>query len=145
MNNKQWVAVWATVGLVILTFIVLAIVGGPAYSRYQKRQDRNQNRSQALLDAKNEVTINSIRIRTFEQKVKIAHQSAAIRLQNAVGVRKAQDEISSTLTPLYVQFEMVEALKQIAVSGKNSSVVYIPSGAAGIPFIQGAGPSVGGK
>lgn len=112
-------------------------------SRYQARADRNQHRTQARYDANNEVAINAIRIRTFQQKVKIAQQQAQIRFVNSTGIRKSQDEIAKTLTPLYVQFEMVQALQAIAQSGRNSSVIYLPSGSAGIPLIQGAGPSVG--
>ncbi len=74
----------------------------------------------------------------------MAKQKAEIRKQDAIGVRNAQDEIAKTLTPLYVQFEMVEALKDIAHSGNNSSVVYIPSGANGIPLVSTTDPdSVG--
>jgi hypothetical protein len=51
--------------------------------------------------------------------------------------------IAKTLTPLYVQFEMTQALSEIAKSGRNSSIVYIPSGPGGVPFIQGTGPAVG--
>ncbi len=38
---------------------------------------------------------------------------------------------------------MVDALKQIAKSGKNSSVVYLPSGANGIPLVSTLPDTVG--
>lgn len=93
-------------------------------------------RHQKLADASNQVKVTQIQIRNQEQRVKIAQQQAQIRYENAKGVREAQDEIAKTLTPLYVQFEMVEALKEIARSGKNNSVVYLPSGANGIPLVS---------
>ena len=93
-------------------------------------------RSQSLADARNRVKVSQIEIRNQEQRVEIAKQKAEIRLQDAIGVREAQDEIAKTLTPLYVQFEMVEALKAIATSGNNNTVVYIPSGANGIPLVS---------
>jgi succinate dehydrogenase/fumarate reductase flavoprotein subunit len=106
-------------------------LGCPAYNRYQARANAN-----------NKVKISAIEIRNQDQRVKVAEQQAQIRYQNAVGIKKAQDEIQKTLTPLYVQFEMVDALKTIATSGSNNSVVYIPVGANGIPLISGAGPQV---
>lgn len=93
-------------------------------------------RSQARADADNRVKISQIEIRNQAQRVEIAKQKAEIRQQDAIGVREAQDEIAKTLTPLYVQFEMVEALKAIATSGSNNSVVYIPVGPNGIPIID---------
>lgn len=97
---------------------------------------RTVGRSQARADANNRVKISAIEIRNQEQRVTVAKQKAEIRKQTAIGVREAQDEIAKTLTPLYVQFEMVEALKAIAKSGRNSSVIYLPSGANGIPLVS---------
>jgi hypothetical protein len=93
------------------------------------------SRSQARKDAQNRVRISSIEIQNQAQRVQIAKQQAEIRLQDAIGVRSAQDEIAKTLTPLYVQFEMVDALKAIAASGRNNSVVFLPGGANGIPLV----------
>lgn len=105
---------------------------------------RSFGRSQARADARNSVAISKIEIQNQAQRIQVAQQKAEIRLQDAIGVREAQDEIAKTLTPLYVQFEMVDALKAIAASGKNNSVVYIPSGANGIPLVSVApGPQVG--
>lgn len=131
--------------LVILVGALLAgaFVGFPTYSRWNARTERAQNRTQALADAHNEVTITNIRIGTTAQKVKIAQQEAAIRQAQAVGIREAQDEISKTLTPLYVQFEMTQALVEIAKSGRNNSVIYIPTGPNGLPLVAGAPAGVG--
>jgi type II secretory pathway pseudopilin PulG len=131
-SDKKIAIFWSSVAAGVLLFIALLMIALPSYGRYQKRAN-----------ARNEITVNHIRIQQQEQRVKIAKQNANIRYQNAVGVKRAQDEIQKTLTPIYVQFEMVDALKAIAQSGSNNSVVYIPSGANGIPLIQGAGPSVG--
>jgi type II secretory pathway pseudopilin PulG len=133
-------AKWVLLVLVALFLLGALTVGGCAglksYSRYQQRADFNQNRKQALYNEQNQVKVNAIRIAQTNQLVKVAQQSAQIRYENAVGVRKAQDEIAKTLTPLYVQFEMVQALQQIAQSGKNSSVVFIPTGPDGRPVVQ---------
>jgi hypothetical protein len=97
----------------------------PPYHRYQKRAD-----------AQNQVKVSAIQIRNQEQRVKIAKQHAEIRYQNSIGIRESQDEIAKTLTPLYVQFEMTQALQAIATSGKNNSVIYIPtSPTSGLPVV----------
>lgn len=130
-----WIAFFVCV--VIVMFLALCVggyMGVKGIGRYQKRQD-----------AVNRVKISQIEIRNQEQRVKIAQQQAEIRLENAKGVRTSQDEIAKTLTPLYVQFEMVEALKEIAKSGSNSSVIFIPAGEAGIPIITEALKQAGDK
>lgn len=135
------VGVAAFIGLIVLTILFVALGSGfSAYSRYQDRANRNQTRQQRIYDEQNAIQVNKIRIAQQDQLVKVAQQKAQIRYENAVGVRKAQDEISHTLTPLYVQFEMVQALQAIAQSGKNNTVVYIPSGANGIPLVSTTDP-----
>ena len=91
------------------------------------------------------MSISSIEIQNQAQRIQVAKQKAEIRLQDAIGVREAQDEIAKTLTPLYVQFEMVDALKAIAASGSNNSVVYIPAGANGIPLVSDVSQGPVGK
>jgi hypothetical protein len=122
-------------GVLVLAVVLIALLFGlygatKSFSRYQKRADAN-----------NKVKISNIEIRNQAQRVQIAKQKAEIRLQNSIGIRRAQDEIARTLTPLYVQFEMTEALKQIAESGRNNTVVYIPSGANGIPLVSTTSPT----
>lgn len=133
----------AVIGGVVafILVIILFLAGFGAFSRWQSRQERNQNRSQALLDASNKVKVSNIEIRNQQQRIQITKQQARIRYESAVGVREAQDEIAKTLTPLYVQFEMTDALKQIAKSGRNSSVIYLPSGANGIPLVATTNPN----
>lgn len=111
--------------LIVVGLLLGAAFGCKAYSRYQVRADAN-----------NRVKVTAIEIRNQAQRVQIAKQKAQIRFQTAIGIKEAQDEISKTLTPIYVQFEMVDALKSIAASGKNNSVVYIPAGANGIPLVS---------
>lgn len=118
-------------GLVALAFIFGIIIG--VWVMF-----KTVGRAQHRADASNAVKISTIEIKNQAQRVEIAKQKAEIRLQDSIGVREAQDEIAKTLTPLYVQFEMVEALKQIAASGNNSSVVFLPSGANGIPLVYDA-------
>jgi hypothetical protein len=126
---KLGVAAIITLVAVVVAFFAL-IAAGKSFNRYQQRADAN-----------NRVKVSNIEIRNQAQRVQIAKQQAEIRLQNSIGVRKAQDEIAKTLTPLYVQFEMVEALKAIATSGSNNSIVYIPSGANGIPLVSTTSPN----
>jgi leucyl aminopeptidase len=130
MDPWKWIVVTLVgfIAVVVLGFGLIA--ASKSFHRYQKRAD-----------AKNQVQIYNIQIQQQAQRVQIAKQDAEIRKQTAIGVREAQDEIAATLTPLYVQFEMTEALKQIATSGSNNSTVFIPAGAAGIPLISNANPT----
>jgi hypothetical protein len=126
------VAIAGLVGFVILCSLT---IGGCAvskdYSRYQKRQD-----------AVNETRITAQKIKTAQQQARIvAAQDATVRAQadqrliKARGIKAAQDEIQATLTPLYVQFEAIEAQKAIATSGRNNTVIYVPAGTNGTPTI----------
>lgn len=120
----------AVIGIVVAALVLLFVASLGIYS-----VTKGIGRSQARADATNRVKISTIEIQNQTQRVLIAKQQAEIRLQDAIGVRGAQDEIAKTLTPLYVQFEMVDALKAIAASGRNNSVVYLPSGANGVPLV----------
>ena len=120
--------------IVVVFFLVAMAFLIPTYSRYQKRANAGNN-----------VKVSAIEIQNQEQRVLIAKQKAEIRRQDAIGIREAQDQIAKTLTPLYVQFEMTEALKQIALSGQNNSTVFIPSGAGGIPLISSQDPTRVGR
>lgn len=99
--------------VLVSAFVLILILGLmfalPAYNRYQAREN-----------AKNE-TITSIK------QIQIAKNLAAARYATSIGLRKSQDEIRKTLTPLYVQFEMTQALQAIATSGSNDTVIYIPT------------------
>lgn len=133
-TTLRWMAV-VFVGIVMVLVLILGCIFGFGAV----------GRSQARKDAHNQVSISNIEIQNQEQRIQVAKQKAEIRLQDAIGIREAQVEIAKTLTPLYVQFEMVDALKSIAASGKNNSVVYIPAGANGIPLIADANPNKVGQ
>lgn len=125
------IMLWAVACFVCVMLLFAAVMGVYMISK-------TIGRAQHRADAHNQVSISNIEIQNQEQRIQVAKQKAEIRLQDAIGVRSAQDEIAKTLTPLYVQFEMVDALKAIATSGSNNSVVYIPTGANGIPLISDA-------
>lgn len=120
-------AIAAVVGTIFL--ILLIVVGCIMLFK-------GVGRDQARKDANNKVAVSNIEIRNQGQRIQVAKQEAQIRLQNAVGIRDAQVEIAKTLTPLYVQFEYAQVLERIAKSGSNNSVIYIPTGANGVPIVQ---------
>ncbi len=119
---KGWITAGTIGGVVLIAALMFAL---PAFNRYQKRAN-----------AENNVKVSAIQIKNQEQRVQIAKQHAQIRYQNSIGIREAQDEIAKTLTPLYVQFEMTQALEHIATSGKNNTVIYLPtSPTSGLPVV----------
>jgi regulator of protease activity HflC (stomatin/prohibitin superfamily) len=100
------------------------------------------NRSQARKNAENNVKITSINIQRAQQQARIvAAQDATVKAQAdqriiaAMGIRRAQDEISKTLTPYYIQWEAIQAQLKMATSGNNNTSIYIPSGANGVPLV----------
>lgn len=110
--------------------------GFNAFGRSQATADATNQAHINVIKANNTVQTTNIQINTEAQQLKVHQEQAAIRQADAVGIREAQNQISGTLTPLYVQWEMTQAIEQIATSGKNSSVIYIPSGAGGVPLIS---------
>jgi hypothetical protein len=122
-------------GLVALLLIVMgAMWGFKAFNRSQRVADAKNQVTTSQIKARNQVKLNEIEIGQQKQRVKIEQQKAQIRFEKAKGIREAQDEISGTLTPLYVQHEMTEAMKEIALSGKNNTTIYIPVGRDGLPI-----------
>lgn len=129
------VAGWAALVIGIITLaivlIVLLIAGLNAFGRAQARADAN-----------NQVAITKIHIRRELAQVKVVtadngvvNAQAQQRYLAAIGIKRAQDEIAKTLTPLYNQFEEIQAQKAIATSGQNNTVVYVPAGQSGVPVI----------
>jgi hypothetical protein len=139
-----FIAIFLAIAL-MLVVIMGAWFGVASVHRHQKMATAKNDVQIAILRANNQIELNKIDISSQGQRILVAQQQAQIRKEQAVGVREAQDEIAKTLTPLYVQYEMTDVLRQIAISGKNNTVVYIPSGANGIPLVAGAGgsPTVG--
>lgn len=141
MNNPIATVFAGFTAIVLGIVLILGCVAGfSAFGRWQDRNDAHNKANIAIVAANNKVQVTAIEIQNQAQQVKVAQQQADIRYQQAVGIRKAQDEVAKTLTPLYVQFEMVQALQALGASGKNNTVVYVPAGSGGVPVITaGAG------
>lgn len=117
-NGKFWAGFWVVISGMCLLLILGLMFLLPAYNRYQARAN-----------AKNE-TITSIK------QIKIARNLAQARYQTSIGLKRAQNEIRKTLTPLYVQFELTQALQAIATSGSNDTVIYLPTDPkTGLPIV----------
>lgn len=75
---------------------------------------------------------------SLEQKkieVESARADAEKRVAEAEGIAKAMQIVQTKLTTLYLQHEAIEAQKLMA-NGQNHTVVYIPSGANGVPLVR---------
>ena len=134
-NGTRIVLAGALALVLFLGIIMGGIAGFKAFNRSQHTADAKNNANIALIHANNTVKVTDIEIRNQKQRIQVTKQQAQIRYEQSVGVRKAQDEIAKTLTALYVQFEMIQAMEDIAKSGKNNTVIYVPSGEAGVPTI----------
>jgi succinate dehydrogenase/fumarate reductase flavoprotein subunit len=139
MNQRDYVAGWKVTlwGTVTILLCGVLIIGGCAGTKAF-------NRSQKRADANNRVKVTSINIRNAQQQAKVVRANnarvaaeAQQRYISSTGIRRAQDEISKTLTPLYVQWEAIQAQFRLANSPTHTQV-YIPSGANGVPIVQTA-------
>lgn len=111
--------------VVVVAVIVLLIAwGGPAYTRYQARQN-----------AVNQIQLNALRIQQTQQLVEVEKQKAEIKITEAYGIAKAQEIINATLTDKYLQHEAIQAQEKMADS-PNHTTIYIPSGQNGIPLVR---------
>jgi hypothetical protein len=74
----------------------------------------------------------------MERERQIAEQEAEIMITNARGRAAAQRIVNETLTPLYVQHEMLEGFKALSRSGRVT-IVSSPTGNESAPMILGLG------
>jgi hypothetical protein len=122
------------------TLAVALLVGvGIAVSATVKAYTRAELRA----DAENQVRLTEIGIRRAQQQALITRAQieatvadADKRFAEAVGIRRAQNEISRSLTGHYLQYEAIQAQKAVATSGRNNTLIYVPSGGNGVPLVQ---------
>jgi biopolymer transport protein ExbB/TolQ len=123
------VVMWLVFILVCLGLIVGLLFAWPAYNRYQK-----------VLNARNEIQVNEMKIGQTKQLVEVEKQKAEIKVTEAQGIAKSQDIINETLTDRYLQHEAIQAQERMAGS-PNHTQIYIPVGTNGIPLVKTLNPS----
>jgi len=67
--------------------------------------------------------------------MQIAQQEAEIRVIEADGIRRSQEIINKTLSPIYVQHELVKSLSDLAKSSGNV-IYFIPTDENGMPRVN---------
>jgi len=67
-------------------------------------------------------------------EIQTAKAKAQIREAEAEGIAKAMEAINTKLTPLYVQYEAIQA-QQRMINSPNHTEVYIPVGPMGVPMV----------
>lgn len=112
----KWGKVALDTALVTLVTVVVLFTGCGGYKEFHRYQVR--------ADAHNTA-------RAERLKVEAVVARAEQRYQESVGIKRAQDEINKTLTPLYVQHEAIQALER-----SGAATVYIPSGNQGVPLVR---------
>ena len=78
-----------------------------------------------------------------DTEIEIERKERTKREVQAQGIANAMQIIRGQLSPMYIQHEAIEAQKQM-VNSPNHTVVYIPSGAMGVP-LTGTFAAAGGK
>jgi hypothetical protein len=117
-------AILAGLFVVFLVFMVMYVAYKPIH-RYQLRAD-----------ASNKVKVTDRLVRVRQAQINVERAEAKVQEQIGRGQKLQNEQIAKKLTPLFVQYAMVKALEQIATSGKNNSLVFIPVGANGIPLVS---------
>lgn len=130
MSDRKLAAFTLTAILVFAVLIVGFVAGIKEFTRYQRVQD-----------AKNRTRIVHQDIKTATQRAQVIRaQNEAVRARaeqrviEAEGIRKAQDKIAATLTPLYIQHEAIQAQR-----AAKAQKVYIPAGNQGVPLVNDIG------
>ena len=77
-------------------------------------------------------------------EIQTAKAKAQIREADAEGVAKAMDTINQKLTPLYIQYEAIQAQEKM-VNSPNHTEVYIPVGPMGVPIVGTLKPGQEGR
>jgi len=67
-------------------------------------------------------------------EIQTAKAKAQIREAEADGIAKAMDTINQKLTPLYVQYEAIQAQEKM-VNSPNHKETYIPVALMGVPVV----------
>jgi hypothetical protein len=123
----------------ILIGVVVTVGAGIGLSAAVQAYHRAEQRA----NAENLVRLTHIEIRRAEQQALVARAGVATaqanaesQYQQAIGVRRAQGVIAGGLTPQYLQYEAIQAQKAVATSGRNNTLIYLPSGSGGVPLVQ---------
>jgi hypothetical protein len=126
-------------GAGILMGVVVTVGAGIGLSAAAQAYHRAEQRA----NAENLVQLTRIEIRRAEQQALVARAGVATakanaesQHQEAIGVRRAQEVITKGLTPSYLQYEAIQAQKAVATSGRNNTLIYLPSGNGGVPLAQ---------
>ena len=67
-------------------------------------------------------------------EIQTAKAKAQIREAEAEGIAKAMETINQKLTPLYVQYEAIQAQEKM-VNSPNHTEIFIPAGPMGVPVV----------
>lgn len=108
----------------IVAIFLIFVFGAPAFQRYQR-----------VLNARNEIKVNEMKIQQTEQLVNVEKQKAQIKVEEAKGIAEAQNIINATLSDKYLQHEAIQAQMEMAQS-PNHSTIYIPVGNNGLPLVK---------
>jgi hypothetical protein len=101
------------------------------------------HRAEARANANNRVALSRIAIKQAKQQSLVsyaqlgaARADAQRRYTEAVGIRRAEDVIAGKLTSQYLQYLAIQAQMAVATSGRNNTLIYLPSGNSGVPLVQ---------
>jgi hypothetical protein len=115
VNSSSDGKFWAVVWMIGIGFVLFLIVGARDSWRSGSEADR------------------CLVARVVGRK----QEHEALRISSCERLNRYQARANAkTLTPLYVQFELTQALQAIATSGSNDTVIYLPTDPkTGLPVV----------
>ncbi len=113
--------------IIVLAALVLSLSGCGWIANY--------NRNQILLDERNQVQVNEIKIQQEQQTIQVTKMLALQKIEEAKGIAKSQAIINNSLTPYYLQYLAIQAQLEAAKNSDHTETFYIPSGNQGIPIV----------
>lgn len=119
------------VGIGVVVFLMLLIggctAGSPQYNLYKSNTEKKQiiGEAKARADAA---------FYEAERNKEIAQANADAEVIRAKGVAAAQEAITETLTPQYIQWLYVDQMDSMAETGK-ATIIYVPT-EGGIPVME---------
>jgi hypothetical protein len=137
--HKPFAVTAAQWGLGILVAVLATVATGVGLSVALNAYSR----AEARANANNRVALVRIAIKQARQQslvsyaqLGVARADAQRRYTEALGIRRAQDVIAGKLTSQYLQYLAIQAQMAVATSGRNNTLIYLPSGSSGVPLVQ---------
>lgn len=149
---RKHVAVWGSVGIVVILLIAGLIVGGPVLGRWLDANQLIYDRQQAIKQAENNIEVARLQAEKVKIEAENSGQAALLRAENEkkVMIETARAELEAaefraqaievmgemaSQFPEYRNQEFIAAFAEAIQSGAVEQIIYVPT-EANIPIVE---------